>query len=140
MADIPVLVCTAGGHAGRRITIPEGGLNIGRSPDNELVLLEDGVSRFHARLHFDNGAVWLRDAGSRNGVFVNGKRVTDHKALKVGDEITLAEHTFLVKLESDSQLPSPTPPPTGEGGGGGDDTTQDEEPPKARPWYWPFSS
>ena len=133
-----MLICTVGEHAGHRITIPDGGLNVGRLSDNDLVLNDDGVSRVHARLLFDNGALWLRDAGSRNGVFVNGIRVTDHKALKVGDELSIAEHVFLVKLESESQVPSP--PPTEPVESGNDDTTQDEPPQSSRPWYWPFSS
>ena len=140
MADIPVLLCTEGDHHGQRITVPEGGLNIGRSADNELVLNDDGVSRFHARLLFDNGSLWLQDAGSRNGIFVNGHRVTGHKALKVGDEVSVAEHVFLIKLEAESQLSSRTPAPRSTRGS--DDTTKDDEAPENkgnRPWFWPFS-
>ena len=92
MADVPVLVCTSGTLAGFSYPIVAGTeLSIGRSEDNDLVLTEDGVSRFHARLHNDEGAIWLRDAGSRNGVFVNELRVTDHHALKVGDVVRVAE-------------------------------------------------
>ncbi len=130
MADVPVLVCTAGELAGRHIGVPEGGLGIGRAEENTVVIHDDGVSRYHARLLFDNGSLWLQDAGSRNGVFVNGVRVTGHKALKVGDSITIAQHTFELKWKADLQS-------------GGPDTTnaeppqQDERP--RRRWFWPFS-
>jgi pSer/pThr/pTyr-binding forkhead associated (FHA) protein len=140
MADIPVLLCTAGDHAGQRIAVPEHGLNIGRSADNELVLNEDGVSRFHVRMLFDNGSLWIQDAGSRNGVFVNGHRVTGHKALKLGDEVSVADHVFLVKLESESQLPASTSTPAP--AQGNDDTTQESEADDNKPsrsWFWPFS-
>src|SRR5258708_5688571 len=101
MADVPVLVCTAGELAGRRIPVPEGGLGIGRSDENMVVIHDEGVSRYHGRLLFENGSLWLQDAGSRNGVFVNGVRVTGHKALKVGDAITIARHTFELRWQED---------------------------------------
>lgn len=142
MADVPVLVCIEGDLQGQRIAVPEGGLDLGRAPENHVVIEDDGVSRFHARLLFDNGALWLRDAGSRNGVFVNDNRVTQHQALKVGDRVRVAAHVFLVQIEAESQLPPPTPAPAKQrASSGNDDTTQDEEEPKSasKPWFWPFS-
>lgn len=103
MADVPVLVCTSGELAGKRIPVPEGGLGIGRSPENAVVIHDEGVSRYHGRLLFDNGSLWLQDAGSRNGVFVNGTRVTGHKALKVGDSITIAQHTFELRWHDEDE-------------------------------------
>ena len=45
MADVPVLACTAGELAGKRIPVPEGGLGIGRSAENGLLNLPDVMSR-----------------------------------------------------------------------------------------------
>ncbi|MEO0601114.1 MAG: FHA domain-containing protein [Myxococcota bacterium] len=128
MHDVPVLVCTDGALAGQAVRVPEGGLGIGRSDDNGLVLPDDGVSRYHARLLYDNGSLWLQDAGSRNGVFVNDKRVTGHKALKVGDVITIAQHTFELKWEDDLESAEPER-----------DTQRPGEDPRKRRWFWPFS-
>lgn len=141
MADVPVLVCIEGGLKGQRFAVPEGGLDIGRASENHVVIRDDGVSRFHAHVLFDNGALWLRDAGSRNGVFVNGSRITQHQALKVGDELRIAEHAFVVQLLTESQLPAKTPQPAEPRQAGNDDTTQDEEAPPAqsRKWFWPFN-
>lgn len=131
MADAPVLVCTAGTLAGTRIAVPDGGLGIGRSTDNALVIHDEGVSRYHGRLLFENGSLWLQDAGSRNGMFVNGTRVTGHKALKVGDSITIAQHTFELRWQDEDEVKSTprTPAPV---------ETSSEAPPRRR-WYWPFS-
>jgi pSer/pThr/pTyr-binding forkhead associated (FHA) protein len=131
MTDVPVLVCTAGPMQGQVFIVPEGGLGIGRANENEIVLNADGISRFHARLLFDGGSLWLQDAGSRNGVFVNGTRVTDHRALKVGDVIGLSECSFAVKWQSDVAEEDAA-------------DTRDEEtvevvqPGSRKPWYWPF--
>jgi len=128
MADSPVLVCTEGALAGTTVPIPDGGVGIGRSEDNTITITDEGVSRFHARLLFDNGSLWLQDAGSRNGVFVNGVRITGHKALKVGDTISIAQHTFELRWQDD---PNVNQNATG-------DEAEEGSPPKRR-WFWPFS-
>ena len=133
MADIPVLVCTSGALAGQRFQIPDGGIGIGRSEDNAVVITDEGVSRFHARLLFDNGSLWLQDAGSRNGVFVNDVRVTGHKALKVGDRIVVALHTF--ELHWLDASAAQTPAPAGDRAEG--EAPTDDGKPRRR-WYWPF--
>jgi pSer/pThr/pTyr-binding forkhead associated (FHA) protein len=130
MADVPILVCTRGTLKGQRFRVPEGGLDVGRADENGLVVKDDGVSRFHARLLYNNGSLWLQDAGSRNGVFVNGRRVTGHQALKVGDEITIAESAFAVRWnESDEEDTGAREKPA-EG--------SEEQRPARRRWFWPF--
>jgi predicted component of type VI protein secretion system len=59
---------------------------------------DPGVSREHARVFLHNDAVWVQDAGSRNGCFVNGKRLSRHKALSPGDELRIGEHRFSLEL------------------------------------------
>lgn len=165
MGDVPVLACTAGELAGKRIPVPEGGLGIGRSRENAVVIHDEGVSRYHGRLLFENGSLWLQDAGSRNGVFVNGVRVTGHKALKVGDSITIAQHTFELRWQEDADAPRrETTKGTAAEDGNGADTTSGRgsattkpppresrdrrtappadatsEPATRRRWFWPFS-
>ncbi len=128
MAEVPILVCTSGSLRGQRFRVPEGGLDLGRSTENHICIQDDGVSRFHARLlyNYESGKLWLEDAGSRNGVFVNETRITGHKELKVGDRISIAKHTFAVRWEDD------TPAPV---------ERTDEAPAEKRPrrWFWPFS-
>lgn len=138
MADVPVLVCTAGELAGRRVSVPEGGIGIGRSADNALVIQDEGVSRYHARLLFENGSLWLQDAGSRNGVFVNGVRVTGHKALKVGDSITIAQHTFELRWQDDLAAAPAEAAPAAVAAGPSRSPRSGEAPSRRR-WYWPFS-
>lgn len=130
MSDVPVLVCTAGSIQGQVFHVPEGGLTIGRARDNSIVILDDGISRYHARLLYDGGSLWLQDAGSRNGVFVNGTRVTDHRALKVGDVVGLAETTFAVQWQGDLQDETTDSPD--------DETAEADMPESRKPWYWPF--
>ena len=124
MADSAVMVCTAGSLVGKRYPIPrDGSVRVGRADDNQVVLRDDGVSRFHAEVLDKEGTLWLQDAGSRNGVFVNGNRVVGHQTLKVGDRIAIALTEFELRWnEPDRATPSPV-----------------ESAPRPRRWYWPFS-
>jgi hypothetical protein len=68
---------------------------IGRSPDLDMVLVEDMVSRKHARISVSRGAVTIEDLGSTNGTFVNGEKVAQAR-LKEGDRILIG--TSILKL------------------------------------------
>jgi adenylate cyclase len=62
---------------------------IGRSSDNDFVLSDHWVSRNHAMLQqTDAGDYYLVDLGSRNGTFVNGRRVTFPMHLHHLDQIS----------------------------------------------------
>jgi hypothetical protein len=66
----------------------EGTARIGRSEESEIVLLDPSVSRSHAVVEIKGGAAAVRDLGSTNGTFVNGRRV-EREALRDGDELRL---------------------------------------------------
>lgn len=59
---------------------------IGRQAGNHLVLRDNRTSRTHARILCDRGEYYVEDAGSRNGVFVNGERV-ERRKLEHSDRI-----------------------------------------------------
>ncbi len=93
-----MLVCSAGLLAGQSFQVTASGLRIGRDPGNELHLNDNDVSRFHARVLLHNGAVWVQDAGSRNGVFVNDSRIGDNKTIGPGDVVAVGQHRFHIEL------------------------------------------
>jgi pSer/pThr/pTyr-binding forkhead associated (FHA) protein len=105
----PVLVVTKGPIEGARFPVEADGLTLGRDEECSVVLDDPNVSRFHARLVFHNASIWVQDAGSRNGVFLNGKRVVRHKQLGPGDELLIGDHGFTLELE----MPAPQPSLTG---------------------------
>ena len=93
----PVLAVTSGLREGESFPITKSGIRIGREAGNELWLDDGEVSRQHARVIMHNGAVWVQDAGSRNGVFVNGNRVPGSVQVSVGAVITIGAHSFEVR-------------------------------------------
>ncbi len=65
---------------------------VGRSDDNSLVLPDRWISRNHAMLQgMVNGEFYLIDLGSRNGTFLNGRRVSVPVTLHDGDRITFGQ-------------------------------------------------
>ena len=69
---------------------------IGRSRDCDIPVDDPNVSRRHAEIRHEDGAYWIEDLGSTNGVLVNGKRVERAK-LEPEDEILLG--TTVVRFE-----------------------------------------
>ncbi len=65
---------------------------VGRGDDNNFVLPDRWISRNHAMFQAaDNGKFYLIDLGSRNGTFVNGRRVSVPVILNDGDLITFGQ-------------------------------------------------
>lgn len=65
---------------------------IGRGEDNTFVLSDRWISRNHAMLQYmENGEFYLIDLGSRNGSFVNGRRVSIPVTLQNGDHLTFGQ-------------------------------------------------
>jgi DNA-binding winged helix-turn-helix (wHTH) protein len=60
----------------RVVLLPEGIHQIGRLPSCAVFIDAASVSRIHARLHVGRDTVLIEDAGSKNGTFVSGERIT----------------------------------------------------------------
>jgi phosphatidylserine/phosphatidylglycerophosphate/cardiolipin synthase-like enzyme len=68
------------------------GMNtIGRAQENDLVIGDARVSRYHARISLDEGICTLSDLDSGNGTFLNGERVGGSSALYPGDVVRIAD-------------------------------------------------
>src|SRR6187431_1843250 len=68
---------------------------IGRSSDLDMVLVEDMVSRKHAKISTTDAEVDIQDMGSTNGTFVNGEKITRSR-LQEGDRILVG--TSIIKM------------------------------------------
>ena len=82
-----LIVCDTVGNE-REVEIARTPFSLGRQSDNDLVLLDNRVSRRHARIVHDENGYFIEDASSRHGTFVNGERITN-RPLKPGDQISL---------------------------------------------------
>jgi len=86
----PLLEIVRGNEQGRIIRLKLK-TRVGRERDNELVLTDPRVSRYHAVIELDNGRWVIRDQNSANGTFVNGKRISAGKVLHPDDHIQIGD-------------------------------------------------
>ena len=68
-------------------------VSMGREAGNDIQVASQFVSSSHAKIEEIKGRVFVRDLGSRNGVFVNSVRV-ERRALRHGDLLTIGETQF----------------------------------------------
>ena len=73
--DVSIIVLS-GAQRGTAVPL-HGKVRLGKAPDNDLVLLDDTVSRQHCELSRVPGGIRVRDLGSTNGTFVESARITD---------------------------------------------------------------
>ncbi|MEO8700937.1 MAG: sigma 54-interacting transcriptional regulator [Kofleriaceae bacterium] len=76
----------------------EGELVLGRDADCDLTLIDERISRRHARLLSVGGEIRIEDIGSTNGIKVGGKRIERDQPvpLPLGDSVRLGPYTLIV--------------------------------------------
>lgn len=91
-----VLQVVRGRSATTTLKLADGVTSLGRHDDCLIRIKSSQVSRRHCELFDSGGRLTVRDLGSSNGTYVNGKRVIGQQALKVGDELTVGGITLRV--------------------------------------------
>lgn len=91
-----------GGFEGMTYDLDEQEIVIGRNPTTDITLLDEGISREHAMVLFneDAAAYVIEDLASTNGTQVNGKRIRS-AALAEGDEIQIGKTLFRFIVDKD---------------------------------------
>ncbi|NWF69255.1 MAG: FHA domain-containing protein [Chloroflexi bacterium] len=127
MDDISAIFRISGPDIERtRLSVSRSGMYVGRVAGNDLVLKDPQISRRHMRLLWQDGAFWVEDLGSSNGVWLNGARIEPHilRTISPGDVLKAGPYTLIyeqliepnsgAKPSTDGYPPPPlaTPPPT----------------------------
>lgn len=94
------LIIIKGINRGMRYPLSKGGVTIGRSTDNDIVLDDDMVSRHHCCILRDTDNYRIQDLGSTNKSIINGIEVKD-KVLVIGDQIQIGDTVFLFSTVRD---------------------------------------
>jgi len=100
----------------KTIALPSEVTVIGRRRDCDLYIPLKTVSRRHCELSQNSEGLKLRDLGSRNGTFLNGKRVEEEVPVNPGDYVQIGPLTFQVQIDGKPQRavlpgkPSKEPP------------------------------
>lgn len=108
----PMFVVTSEGPLRGQMLMVEGDeLVLGRRDNSDLRLDDPHVSRTHAIVRRQGGAVWLEDLGSTGGTYVNGEQVTGAHAVRHGDvvrfgtvETRFEDRTALMEREDATEM------------------------------------
>ena len=92
------LKVVGGSRAGQLIPIAIPNFMIGRAEDCHLKPRSELISRYHCVILSEEAYVAVRDLGSKNGVYVNGRRVDVEQELKNGDRLAIGPLEFEVVL------------------------------------------
>ena len=92
------LIIKSGSFSGTRFEIATPDVIIGRTPTSDLTLVDEGISREHAVISWDEDRFSIEDLQSTNGTRVNGKRVRSVE-LQDGDQIQIGRTLFTFRLE-----------------------------------------
>lgn len=94
------LVVLNGPRRGRLFRLRIEGVTVGRAPNNDVVIDDEGVSRYHARLFAEaegfGPQFYVQDLASANGTFVNAERITK-QPLNDEDRLRCGQTMFAFK-------------------------------------------
>jgi len=108
--NIPILMLLQGETVGKKFLLNKPRMQLGRSPESDLVLADFEVSRRHSVLIYENidrpeelPRCYIHDLNSKNGTYVNGKRIVSH-ALHDKDIITVGAAVFGYYLKDEIEI------------------------------------
>lgn len=92
-------------RAGRTVEIGDLPFTIGRSAEAMLEVADPGWSRTHACIDFVDDSYVIRDFGSANGTYLNGRRIAGQQPLFFGAAIRIADTVFTFTSGQDLTMP-----------------------------------
>lgn len=105
--EAALLLWLDGDEIKRRWTLVKSETTIGRWPDNDVVVDDRWVSRYHAQIHREEERYLVEDRDSRNGTFVNGQRIIEPRVLADGDTIQVTPLVMLTFVDYGATAPLP---------------------------------
>jgi DNA-binding response OmpR family regulator len=100
-----LLILTKDGKAEENWSLAKAVTTIGRWDDNDIAIPDRWISRHHAEIRRQGTRYVIHDLGSKNGLFVNGKRVQESTPLEDGDQIQIAPRCLLTFVDSEATAP-----------------------------------
>ena len=74
-------------------------VSIGREKDCDLMISDPRASRHHAGLRLKNNQVYIKDLGSGNGTYLNGKKIAKEELWPLGTEVKIGHLSMVLEGE-----------------------------------------
>ncbi len=99
------IVVVAGPALGQSFTVDRDRVTLGRGPGVDLVFVDPEMSRQHAVIEYTSEGFRIRDLGSTNGIFLNGRQVQVGD-VKHGDRFEIGSQAFRFVIEEREPTPN----------------------------------
>lgn len=83
-------------------TLGQTAITVGRDSGNDIQIDNPAVSSIHARIWQEGETVYIEDAESTNGTYVNGEKI-EKVALKEKDEVLIGKHHLDIQTGKEAQ-------------------------------------
>lgn len=103
-AESGCLIVIYGEDMGRRVHVGTEPLIIGRSPQCEVQIDQESVSRNHCRIRFHDGEFRVRDLDSTNGTYINDDLIDEEGRLRHGDQLKVGRTILKLIVGDDIEV------------------------------------
>ena len=86
--------------------VKQGKNSLGRKPDNDIVILDESASRFHAEIYCQNELAVINDLGSTNGTYVNKEKISKPHVFQSGDQVRVGQCVISVIFQKNGDTPA----------------------------------
>ncbi len=91
------------------LTFSKEEISVGRSLDCDVIINDPSVSSKHFTILSSGKSIYIKDEGSINGTFVNGKQVVEKSEVFSGDRITFCGYTIEIDFEGEERIDLSSP-------------------------------
>jgi diguanylate cyclase (GGDEF)-like protein len=98
------LIIIRGTPQGHRFFITENEMVLGRDPSADIAILDQSISRKHAKVSKKNGKVFLTDLGSANGSLINDKKLSPNETRQLAKEDMIKLGSTIMKFLPQGEL------------------------------------
>jgi hypothetical protein len=98
-----------GPEEGKTLPLPEDGLSLGRSSQNDVAIRDEMLSRRHCRFYFEDGVPVVADLATVNGTQVNGVSIQEATRLRPGDAVAIGVSVLRLSDPDGSFTAPPAP-------------------------------
>lgn len=99
----PYLVIFIGKDSGKRHKLKPGTMTIGRSPQADISLDDDRISRIHCAIKWSDGTITIEDKGSKNGTYVDSHKIS-HAILPPGVPLQLGHSVMKIENKDETEI------------------------------------
>lgn len=96
-SEVTLCIVKKGSKDKKLVSIKADKMVVGRESNSDIVIDEDFASGCHCEILREKGLFFIRDLDSRNGTFINGRRIKEKTRLHRGEKIQIGDTRITIK-------------------------------------------